>query len=97
MVDPTLLSFGAGVGIAVVSGIVMILINRKLKKKDENDTLDKADKETLEEIQKSIWRLNKTVLIMAKIIDDQNVKVHSELSSSLEDIASELLREPHKE
>ena len=44
-------------------------------------------------LHKSIWRLNKTVLIMAKILDEQTAKEHPDLTTNLENIASELLNE----
>lgn len=98
--EPITASVITGVVISVISGIVLGIMKRKWQKTDRKEEI-KLNRETEEikqirEMQKSIWRLNKTVLIMAKIIDDQTAKVHSELSSSLEDIASELLGESSK-
>lgn len=104
MFDPISASIITGLVIAIVSGTILGFMRRRweiqdIKRKaklDELMTFDERIKkieEIIIEVQKSIWRLNKTVLIMAKIIDDQTAKVHSELSSSLEDIASELLKE----
>lgn len=91
--DPIIASIITGLVVSIVSGAIMALMKRRWDKKDiKQAQLD----DLLEQIkinQRSIWRVNKTVLIMAKIIDDQTDKVHSELGSSLEDIATELLRE----
>lgn len=93
MIDPISTAIITGLTVALISGIILALMKRRWENKDKTEVKDTEDTKTIKNIQKSIWRLNKTVLIMAKIIDDQNVKVHSELSSSLEDIAGELLRE----
>lgn len=101
MVDP----ITAGLTVALVSGGILALVRRRWEiadikskaRKEERDIVESEIKKLKENHQtmiKSIWRLNKTIVIMAKIIDDQTAKVHSELISSLEDIAHELLREP---
>ena len=43
------------------------------------------------DLRKAVWRLNKTVVIMAKILDSMSKKTHPELESELEEIARELL------
>lgn len=107
MVDPLTASAITGFIVAIISGTILALMKRKWEKTDKKDEkndkeIEDAEKEkteqeeAIQEIQKSIWRLNKTVLIMAKLIDDQTAKVHSELSASLEDIAEELLGDPDK-
>lgn len=97
MFDPISTAIITGLTVALISGVILALMKRRWENKDKDEVKDTEDTKTIKNIQKSIWRLNKTVLIMAKIIDDQNVKVHSELSSSLEDIAGELLRESDEE
>lgn len=87
--DPISAAIIGGLAVSLVSGVIFRLIHRKLQKNDENAIVAK-------DIQKNLWRLNKTVLIMARMIDEQTAKVHSELNSSLEDIANELLKESDK-
>jgi len=41
--------------------------------------------------RKRLWRIEKTLAIMAKIIDTQTDKVHPELSSQLNDFVQEML------
>lgn len=95
VIDPITSAIISGVVVAVVGGTIMGLIRRswqnKDKKKEKEQEAIKKRIELLEDVQKSIWRLNKTVLIMAKIIDEQTEKSHEELNSSLESIATELL------
>lgn len=47
--------------------------------------------EDVANLKKAVWRLNKTVLILTKIIDDIAEKTHPEFTSDLEEIARELL------
>ena len=96
IIDPTTSAIIAGISVSVISGIVLGLMNRRFPKQDRKDAKKTDTDEAIQALQRSIWRLNKTVLIMAKIIDDQTAKVHKDLSSILEDIASELLKEYDK-
>jgi len=60
----------------------------KLKKKNDK----KAKKlDDILDLRKAVWRLNKTVLIMAKMLDSLSEKAHPEFASELEEIARELL------
>jgi len=93
MLDPTTSAIISGLAVASVSGIIILLIGRRWHNQDKKEKSVMARNEELSSIEKSIWRLNKTVLIMAKIIDEQTEKAHGDLNSSLEDIATELLRE----
>lgn len=43
------------------------------------------------DLKKAVWRLNKTVVIMATILDGMAKKTHPEIQTELEDIARELL------
>lgn len=45
----------------------------------------------VEDLRKAVWRLNKTVLILAKMLDNISKKTHPEFQSELEEIARELL------
>ena len=77
---------GAIVG-GVVSGAVGIfgwwLKKRSVSNKDHKDVVD--------EQSKAIWRLQKTIIILAKILDEQVARAHPELQTELEGIAKELL------
>lgn len=98
--EPIIIPIIIGIIIAVVSGIIVAVMKRKWQKSDIekrakiNST--KENTEAIREMKRSIWRLNKTVLIMTKILDDQTSKYHPELANSLEDIATELLKESDK-
>ncbi len=96
IIDPMTSAIIAGISVSVVSGLVLGFMKRRWQKQDRSEARKSDTDKAILNLQKSIWRLNKTVLIMAKIIDDQTAKVHKDLSSSLEDIASELLKETDK-
>ena len=83
----------SGVIVAVVSGMMLALIKKGWAKKDvEEKRLHELEK-SVHILHKSIWRLTKTVLIMAKILDEQTAKEHPDLTTNLENIASELSNE----
>ncbi len=103
IIDPITSSIVTGIVVSLFSGIILVLLRRRWQNIDKKEIKKQAKDEELEVLkkfivnaEKSIWRLNKTVLIMAKIIDDQTEKAHGDLNSSLEDIATELLRESNK-
>lgn len=60
----------------------------KLKKKNDKKVKQKDD---ILDLRKAVWRLNKTVIIMAKMLDGLSKKAHPDLETELEDIARELL------
>jgi len=95
--DPITVAIITGVSISVFSAFVIGLLNRKWKKKDDKKAAEKADYEELkrqiELLRKAFWRVSKTVVIMAKMLDDQTEKSHPELNPMLEEIAEELLKE----
>lgn len=107
MFDPITITIITGLTIPTVSGIIIAWVRRRWKKRDclkiktkEKEELEaqKAKTEEIwrEEIQKSIWRINKTIIILTKILDDFTMKHHPDLTSNLEDIVSEILRENDK-
>jgi cytochrome oxidase assembly protein ShyY1 len=79
-----------------MSGIVLAFVRRGWVSKEKNEKMKKELQETVRELQKSLWRTEKTVLIMAKILDEQTEKEHPTLNSNLEDIAKELLSGSNK-
>lgn len=91
--DPIITPIIVAVIIALIPSVIMALMHRKWQKTDNKAKVETEENKIIKEMQRSIWRLNKTVLITAKIIDDQTTKNHPELTSSLEDIATELLKE----
>ncbi len=91
--EPIILPIIVGTIISVISGVIIAIMKRKWQKKDNKKNMVEENTKAIRDVQKSVWRLNKTVLIMAKLLDDQTARNHPELTSSLEDIASELLKE----
>lgn len=73
-----------GAVLTAVFGLIGWKIKIRLdeQKKHLDDVLD---------LRKAVWRLNKTVVIMAKILDSVSKKTHPELQTELEEIARELL------
>ena len=70
----------------VATFIVSHMLNKRKVKQEQHDVRD----ERLDKLERSVWRLNKTILIFAKIIDTQTEKAH-DVTVELEEIASELL------
>jgi len=68
---------------AGIGGFVWWLQRRISKRAKHYD--DVAD------LRKAVWRLNKTVLILAKMLDSLSKKTHPEFAPELEEIARELL------
>lgn len=64
------------------------LIGWKIKTQFDNQ---KKHLDDVADLRKAVWRLNKTVVIMAKILDSISKKTHPELQTELEEIARELL------
>lgn len=91
VIEPTILAAIIAAVVAITNGVILAIVRRRWQKKDKRDDCIEATNKEIADMRKSIWRLNKTVLIMAKIIDDQTVKNHPELIAGLEDIAKELL------
>ncbi len=77
---------GAIIG-GIISGTLGIL-GWWLKKRSVSS---KEHKDVADEQSKAIWRLQKTIIILAKILDEQVARAHPELQTELEGIAKELL------
>ncbi len=83
--------------IAAIMGVALVVINHfRNKSKDHDIWKTKYEKEQAEH-RRAIWRINKTLIIFAKIIDAQTEKVHPEITTQLEDITEELLEESNNE
>lgn len=68
---------------AGVGGLTIWLKKKSNKKRDHMDDIT--------DLKKAVWRLNKTVLILAKLLDNKTRKAHPDIDSELEEIARELL------
>ncbi len=60
----------------------------KVKKRQDKKSKHLDD---IQDLRKAVWRLNKTVIIIAKMLDGLSKKAHPELETELEEIARELL------
>ena len=60
----------------------------RIKKKHDKKSKHLDD---IQDLGKAVWRLNKTVIIMAKMLDGLSKRAHPELATELEEIARELL------
>ena len=84
-IDPTLAVI---IGALVSSGIGGLgLWLRRRKDKDEKH------KKTVEDLSKQIWRVEKAVLVLVKLLDKQIAKSHPELDQDLSEIIDELLED----
>lgn len=102
--EPIATTIIGGLIVTIIGGTVIAFLRRRWEIKDLKCKIRAEEKKAfVEEIKalkdivevqgKNLWRLNKTVVIMAKMQDDQTSKMHPELTSSLEDIAQELLHD----
>lgn len=78
--------YGAIIG-GVTSGVIGVL-GYYFKKRSDRSTKHEEERD---EMAKKVWRLQKTIIILAKILDEQVSKAHPELQTELEGIAKELL------
>ena len=97
IMDPITVAIVTGISVSILSAIFIGFLNRRWKKKDEKKAKETADyaeiKRQIVLLRKAVWRINKTIVIMAKMLDDQIEKTHPELSPMIEEITSELLKE----
>ncbi len=97
IMDPITVALITGISVSVISAFIIGFLNRKWKKKDEKKAKEDADyaeiKRQISLLRKAVWRISKTMVIMAKMLDDQTEKTHPELSPIIEEITSELLKE----
>ncbi len=98
--EPVLMTIIAGIIVTIFGGVFLQWWNKRNRTKDAEKKKELAEreamKEELEDIKKEIWKLRKTTLIIAKILDDQTNKNHPELITNLEDIATEMLKQSDK-
>lgn len=73
-----------GVGATIIGTILA----QKLKHRAD---IKREKRDEIADMRKAIWRLQKTIIILAKILDEQVAKAHPELQTELEGIVKELL------
>ena len=76
------------IGALVSSGIGGIVL--WIKRKKEKDDIHHK---TMDDLSKQVWRIEKALLILVKLLDKQIKKSHPELESDLSDIIDELLQD----
>ena len=97
IMDPVTVVIVTGISVSVISAIIIGFLNRRWKKKDEKKAKETKEWEEIKQqiglLRKAVWRISKTIVIMAKMMDDQTEKTHPELNPVIEEIANELLKE----
>ncbi len=83
MIDPTLAVI---IGALISGGIGAVSWWWKRKKEK-----DEIHVKTVEDLSKQVWRLEKALLVLVKLLDKQIGKTHPELESDLSEIIDELL------
>jgi len=78
--------------IAVVLAVGAYIANYFRKR---GDCINKLNNQ-MEKLTRTQWRTAKTLLILAKLIDDQTKKEHPDIAIELEEIARELLSDNPK-
>lgn len=73
-----------GVGATIIGTILAQKLKHRADAKREK-------RDEIADMRKAIWRLQKTIIILAKILDEQVAKAHPELQTELEGIVKELL------
>ncbi len=74
-----------------VASAIGALINWLRKRKNRLCEIQKS----IDNLKKESWRVQKTLLIMAQIMDDTLEKTHPDLRADLQTIAEELLENTH--
>lgn len=85
MIDPTLAVIIGAIVSSGIGGVGLWLRRRK-------DKSEKHEK-TVEDLSKQIWRIEKALLILVKLLDKQIAKTHPELDQDLSEIIDELLED----
>jgi len=85
MIDPTLAVIIGAIVSSGIGGIGLWLRSRKHKEEKEHKTID--------DLSKQVWRIEKAVLVLVKLLDKQIAKSHPELDQDLSEIIDELLED----
>ncbi len=84
-IDPTLAVIIGALVSAGIGGLSWWLKNRKNKEELHHKTMD--------DLSKQVWRIEKAVLVLVKLLDKQIAKSHPELDQDLSEIIDELLED----
>lgn len=68
-----------------IGGLSWWLKNRKQKEEKHHKSMD--------DLSKQVWRIEKAVLVLVKLLDKQIAKSHPELDQDLSEIIDELLED----
>ncbi len=68
-----------------IGGLSWWLKNRKQKEESHHKTID--------DLSKQVWRVQKALLVLVKLLDKQIAKSHPELDQDLSEIIDELLED----
>ena len=90
-IDPTFAVVIGALISAGIGGLSWWLKNRKHKEESRHKTMD--------DLSKQVWRVQKALLVLVKLLDKQIAKSHPELDQDLSEIIDELLEDErnHKE
>jgi len=84
-IDPTVAVIIGALISAGIGGFSWWLKNRKNKEEKQHKTID--------DLSKQVWRIEKAVLVLVKLLDKQIAKSHPELDQDLSEIIDELLED----
>ncbi len=84
-IDPTFAVVIGALISAGIGGFSWWLRNRKRKEELHHKTMD--------DLSKQVWRIEKAVLVLVKLLDKQIAKSHPELDLDLSEIIDELLED----
>ena len=85
VIDPTVAVIIGALISAGIGGLSLWLRNRKNKEEKRHKTMD--------DLSKQVWRIEKAVLVLVKLLDKQIAKSHPELDQDLSEIIDELLED----
>ena len=85
MIDPTLSVIIGAIVSSAIGGVGLWLRSRKNKEEKQHKTID--------DLSKQVWRIEKAVLVLVKLLDKQIAKSHPELDQDLSEIIDELLED----
>lgn len=84
-IDPTVAVIIGDLVSAGIGGFSWWLKNRGKKEEKQHKTMD--------DLSKQVWRIEKAVLVLVKLLDKQIAKSHPELDQDLSEIIDELLED----
>ena len=85
VIDPTVAVIIGALISAGIGTLTWWLKNRKNKEEKRHKTMD--------DLSKQVWRVQKALLVLVKLLDKQIAKSHPELDQDLSEIIDELLED----